>query len=345
MASKQLLYILIVVLLICLGAIYFTWEMTKKVKIEIPTISPRWIEAKEAADTLNLEITPYEEPVSIYKEWKHFRDYLDKQLGEKMGLKVNLKVARDYRSAINNVGLGVADIAVLPASAYIEARKDYCVHPLMVPIWNQESQGNRCLLVARTDSDINSIADIKGKSFAYGDEKSLCGSLIPHKWMKENNNEIQMLIFTCRKEAFENYREGINWMKENNIVYQGDLKAVKYFPNYDAVLQAITSGEYDVGGVKESVFKKANLPNLKIVATSEPISDFVLVSTFDLERPLIDQIIQILSEIDLEIVKKINPGYIGWGKISDESFDSLRGLVKEIHGLDYALPTADFCMI
>jgi len=33
------------------------------------------------------------------------------------------------------------------------------------------------------------------------------------EWMKENDSEIQMLIFTCRKEAFENYKEGINWIE------------------------------------------------------------------------------------------------------------------------------------
>lgn len=316
MTFRQTIYILIAVFLICLGAIYLTWEMTKKVEIEKPTPSPLWIETKEAAETLNLEITPYEEPTSIYKEWKYLRDSLNEKLSEKLGLKVNLRVARDYRSAINDAGLGVADITILPSTAYVEARKDYCVHPLVTPLWSEESPGNRCLLIVRKDSGINSIADIKGRSFAYSDEKSLCGSLIVHKWMKENN-----------------------------IVYQTDLKAVKYFPNYDAVIRAIGSGEYDVGGVKESVFQKANLADIKIIAFSEPLPDFVLVSAFDMEKPLVEQIIQAMKEIDPVILKQIHPDYTGWQDVSDENYDSLRTLVKEIHGLDYALPTPDFCLI
>lgn len=316
MTFKQAIYILIAVFLICLVALYLTWEMTKKVEIEKASVLSPWTEVKGAADVLNLEITPYEEPTSIYKEWKYLRDSLDEKLREKLGLKVNFRVARDYRSAINDAGLGAADLVILPATAYIEARKDYCVYPLVTPLWSEESPGNRCVLIARKDSGINSIADIKGRSFAYSDEKSLCGSLIVHKWMRENN-----------------------------IVYQGDLKAVKYFPNYDAVIEAINSGGYDVGGVKESVFQKANLPDMKVIATSEPVPDFVLVSVFDMEKSVKDQVIQAMKETDPAALKQINPHYTGWQDVSDGNYESLRTLVKEIHGLDYALPTPDFCLI
>lgn len=312
MSLKTAIIILIIVLIVCGLAIYYALNITKEAKVEkLPFAS--WVEAKEAGDVLNLEITPYKEPTSLYKEWKYLRDYLNEKMSEKAGLKVNLRIARDYRSAINDVGLGVADLAILPSTAFIEARKDYCVQPLVSP---KSRQGNRCLLVARKDSLINSISDIKGKSFAYGDEKSLCGSLIVHKWMKENN-----------------------------IVYQGDLRSVQYFSNYDAVLQAIASGDFDVGGVKESVFRKANLSDFKIIAVSDPVPDFVLVSTFDFDKGLSEEIIKTIEEMDLDILTKIDFDYIGWQRVADGDYDSLRKLVKEIHGSDYYLPTADFCQI
>lgn len=313
MSLKATIFILIAVLIVCGRAIYYTWQATQKIEIEKPFFAP-WVETKEAGDVLNLEITPYEEPTSLYREWKYLRNYLNEKLTEEAGLKVNLKIARDYRSTINDVGLGVADLAILPSVAYVEARKDYCVQPLTTPLWSKE--GNRCLLVTRKDSGINSIADIRGKSFAYADEKSVCGSLIPHKWMKENN-----------------------------IVYQTDLKAVKYFPNYNAVLQAVASGEFDVAGTKEATFKKLNFPDLKIVATSEPLPDFVLVGTFDIDKGLVKQIVQAMSEIDPETLEKLNPDYLGWQTVTDENYDSLRIVVKDIHGLDYFLPTPDFCAI
>jgi len=312
MSLKTAIFILIAVLIVCSLAIYYTWQATQKIEIEKPSF-PSWIEVVGAGDILNLEITPYEEPTSLYRKWRYLRDYLNEKLAEKAGLKVNLKIARDYRSAINDVGLGVADLAILPPVAYLEARRDYCVQPLATPLLKE---GNRCLLVARKDRGINTIADIRGKSFAYADEKSLCGSLIPHKWMRENN-----------------------------IVYQTDLKTVKYFPHYNAVLEALTSGEFDVAGVKEATFKELTPPDLKIVTISEPLPDLLLVGTFDIEKGLIEQIVKALSEMDSETLKKLNPDYLGWQTVTDENYDSLRTMVQEIHGLNYFLPTPDFCAI
>lgn len=315
MISRKSIIFLLIIFALCLTSVFYVfWSFPKKEEKREETSEPLWIEIKEAGETLNLEIVPYEEPTLIYKEWRVLRDYLNQKLTE-LGWKVELKVAKDYRSAINDVGLGVADLAILSPTIYLEGRRDFCVSPLLTLKWKEE--GERCVLVARKDSDINSFSDIKGKSFAYSDEKSYCGSLLAHKLMRENN-----------------------------IVYNTDFKVVRYFPNYSAVLEAITRGEFDVGMVRKTVFEKSNLPNLKVVFTSEPIfSDFVLVSTFDFDKNLAENIIKILEEIPPQIMTQINPNYEGWKRVADEEYEELRKEIKEIHGLDYFLPTPDFCKI
>jgi len=313
MFLKKSVYILIIVLIVCAGMVFYFWKKAESIKIEEIPPPPSWIEDKEAAETLTIVITPFEDPKELYERWKPLRDYLNEKLREKFGLKIKLKVATEYRSAINEVGLGVADLAILPPLAYVEARRSFCVRPLVTVV---SGEGNRCLLVARKEAPISSISDIKRKSFAYADEKSLCGSLIPHKWMKENN-----------------------------IVYNTDLGAVKYFSNYNEVLQALISGRYDVGGVKESTFKRANPPNLKIVARSDPLPDLLIVATFDLEKDIVEEIIKNLTEMDAKIIKQIDPDYTGWKRAEDKDYDVIREMAKNIHGLDYYLPTPDFCAI
>lgn len=312
MISRKSIIFLLIVFLLCLISIFGVFWVSPKKEVKEIVSGPLWIEVKGAGETLNLEVVPYEEPTLIYKEWKILRDYLNQKLGE-MGWKVELKVARDYRSAINDIGLGVADLGILSPTIYLEGRRDFCISPLLTIKWKGE--GERCVLVARKDSDINSFSDIKGKSFAYSDEKSYCGSLMAHKLMKENN-----------------------------IVYNTDFKAVRYFPNYSAVLEAISRGEFDVGMVRKTVFEKSNLPDLKVVFTSEPIfSDFILATSFDFDKNLAENIIKILEEIPPQIMAQINANYEGWKKIADEEYEGLRKEIKEIHGLDYFLPTPDFC--
>lgn len=314
MISRKSILFLIFVFILCLASILYVFWLFPKGEKKEEVSELFWVEVKGAGETLNLEVIPYEEPTLIYKEWKVLRDYLNRKLSE-MGWKVELKIARDYRSAINDVGLGVADLAILSPTIYLEGRKDFCISPLSVLKWKEG--GEKCVLVARKDSEINSFSDIKGKSFAYSDEKSYCGSLMPHKLMNENN-----------------------------IVYNTDFKAVRYFQNYSAVLEAISRGEFDAGMVRETVFKKANLPNLKVVFTSEPIfSDFVLAATFDFDKSLAENIIKILEEIPPQVMAQINPNYESWKRVADEEYEGLRKEIKEIHGLDYFLPTPDFCKV
>lgn len=309
---NKLTYALILVAVLCVGILYYTWEKTQdSAGIQPAAPATNWIEVAGAAGVLNLEIVPFQEPTSIYKDWKYLRDYLS----QKTGMKVNLKVSADYRSAINDVGLGVADLALLSPALYVEARKDYCVNPLAAPSTPGGLAKDRCLLIAREDSGINSVLDIKGKSFAFGDEKSMCGTLIAHKWMADNN-----------------------------ITYPAELKMSKYFPNYNAVVQALVSGGFEAGAVKESVYNQIKPSGIKIVATSEEVEGLVLVSTFDLEKPIVEQIIKALTEMDASEAKKVDPRYSGWAQTNDDIYAGLRDTIKNVHGLDYTI-AKDFCLI
>lgn len=310
---KTIVYILVAVAIICLAAVYFTWQQSQRPEGEKSTSLLSWVEIAGAADVLVLEIVPYEEPTLIYKEWKGIRDYL----ADKLDMEVQLRVARDYRSAINDVGLGVADIAFLTPATYAEARKDYCIQPLLSPMKNDGASSFSCVLIAREDANINSVSDLKNKSFAHGDEKSTCGTLIAHKWMLESN-----------------------------VAYPQDLGGVKYFPNYNAVIQSLISGESKAGAVRESVFNKIPHPGIKIIKNETISVDSVIVSTFDLESGLKERIAQAFLDMNQNksLFSPINPNYAGWKKAADEDYANFKNLIKEVHDLDYSIP-ADYCLI
>ncbi len=318
MRTKFAIIFLIFAVILSVFIVWPSWQKVKKAKELVTSPAPAWIEIKEIQEPLTLEIAPYEEPTRLYEKWKVVRDYLTEKLKSE-GWKVEIKIAKNYDEVIKDVGLGTVDLAILPSVAFLEARRYYCAQPVAMPLFQGE-KGIRCVLVARDEHPklsptyIGSPADIKGKKFVYADERSLCGTLIAHKFMRENN-----------------------------IVWQEGLQKVGYVQNYDAMLQAISSKDFDAGVVREPTFLEKNPPGLKVVATSERFPDLVFATTFSFDPEIRKTILKVLEEMPKEIALRMGSGYTGWKKVDDQEFDALRKLVKELHNQDYFLPSPTFC--
>lgn len=75
-------------------------------------------------------------------------------------------------SAVDDLGAGQTQIAYLTPVAYINARKKYGVIPLVAPTVDGRSHFSLAIGV-KAGSGINSPDELKGKRFAFGDEKAL----------------------------------------------------------------------------------------------------------------------------------------------------------------------------
>ncbi|RUY21528.1 phosphonate ABC transporter substrate-binding protein [Mesorhizobium sp. M7A.F.Ca.US.001.04.2.1] len=95
--------------------------------------------------------------------------------------KVSLFPAADYDGTVQGLLGGTLDYAELGASAYAKVyleNKD-AVEPILTTVQTDGSTGYYSIMVARADSGIKTLADMKGKKLGFADPDSTSGYLIP----------------------------------------------------------------------------------------------------------------------------------------------------------------------
>ena len=95
--------------------------------------------------------------------------------------KVSLFPAADYDGVIQGLLGGTLDYAELGASGYAKIyleNKD-AVEPVLTTVQTDGSTGYYSIMVARADSGIKTLADMKGKKLGFADPDSTSGYLVP----------------------------------------------------------------------------------------------------------------------------------------------------------------------
>jgi phosphonate transport system substrate-binding protein len=95
--------------------------------------------------------------------------------------KVSLFPAADYDGVIQGLLGGTLDYAELGASGYakIYLSNPTAVEPILTTVQTDGAKGYYSIMVARKDSGIKTVADLKGKKLGYADPDSTSGYLVP----------------------------------------------------------------------------------------------------------------------------------------------------------------------
>jgi len=149
--------------------------------------------------------------VSI-QEKAPLRDYLTTQ----MGREVNLVIPTNYNATVEALGNGSLDFAYLGGLTYVKAHRQYGVVPLVQRNSDLEFHS---LFITGSSSAVKSLADLKEKTFAFGDINSTSGHLMPYMELK---------------------RAGVN--------VDADLK-FRYSGSHPATAKAVESGAVDAGAL------------------------------------------------------------------------------------------------
>jgi len=172
--------------------------------------------------------------------------------------------------------------------------------------------GYKAFIITKTDSGINTLADLKGKSFAFGDTTSASSSLVP-------------------KGAL--IKAGINPDK--------DLKSVN-ISNQSAIAVAVYQGKADAGAIyndartnKEVTDQYSDiLQKTKVIYTSDLIPCDPQIVRKDLTQALAGQIRAALLKYsgDPEGKQVLNDLFSisALGATSDSDYDGLRNTVKAV---------------
>ncbi|EDQ05382.1 putative phosphite transport system-binding protein PtxB [Sulfitobacter indolifex] len=100
---------------------------------------------------------------------------------ERLGVPAKLFAPADYNGVIQGLLGGTLDMAWMGASSYaaVYLQDPEAVEPVLVKINLDGSYGYHSIGFARKDAGINTLEDMQGKVFGFGDPNSTSGYLIP----------------------------------------------------------------------------------------------------------------------------------------------------------------------
>jgi phosphonate transport system substrate-binding protein len=131
-------------------------------------------------------------------------------LQETLGIPIKLYPAADYAGVMQAMGAGQLDLAEFSPSAFAGAWLDcHCVEPTVVPLEKDGTVFYIAVMVARKDSGITSIAQMKGHSLAWADPNSASGYLIPSASLKASGIDLADGAYFSRTGFAGGHEQGI----------------------------------------------------------------------------------------------------------------------------------------
>lgn len=184
-------------------------------------------------------VIPLQDKDTMTQKFTPLAEYLSSKLGEP----VTLQIGADYAEIESGLSDGSIQVAYVgPSGAVKMNQKNHAVFPL-VKVVKKGSPFYKSYVIAKKDSPLNSPADLKGKTFAFGDKSSTSSYLVP------------------------------KFILSNNGVTLENLKEFKLTGSHSNVLKAVLDGSVDAGGLKESLALK-NKDKVKFLEISKPIPNF-----------------------------------------------------------------------
>jgi phosphonate transport system substrate-binding protein len=157
-------------------------------------------------------------------------------LSENLGIEVRLTILSSYGEVIEKIRTGEVDAAFLGSFTAALAISQLGFVPLARPINMDGTSTYYGQIFVRKDSNIKTVADMKGKSLALVERATTAGYVFPMAWLK---------------------RQGID-----------DIRA--YFSDYfftgshDAAIDAVLNNRADVGSAKNTIYEQMRESNPRI---------------------------------------------------------------------------------
>ncbi|WP_224701887.1 phosphonate ABC transporter substrate-binding protein [Devosia aquimaris] len=136
---------------------------------------------REQYPELTIGISSGENETDAIARTQPYADYLSAELG------VPVKIVRgtDYAAVIEAMRSGHVQFASVGPAAYALARKvmGEDIAPVAVTLDKEGNLGYYSVIAVRADSPYQTLADIKGKSFAFADPNSTSGYAVPSYYL------------------------------------------------------------------------------------------------------------------------------------------------------------------
>ena len=199
-----------------------------------------------AQGVLRVSAIPDEAPTELQRKFTPLGDYLKKETG----MDVQFTPVTDYAAVVEGLATNKIDLAWLGGFTFVQAR--IRTNGGAVPIVQRaEDEVFTSKFIVPLDSTARTLADLKGKTFAFGAPSSTSGSLMPRYFLMQ---------------------AGINPEK--------DFKTVAFSGAHDATVAFVAASRAEAGVLNASVWdklvegKNPNAAKVRVLATTPTYSDY-----------------------------------------------------------------------
>lgn len=256
-------------------------------------------------DTLKVALLPDENASELIKRNKPLEEYLEQRLGKE----VELIVTTDYSSMIEAMRFGRIHLGYFGPVSYVLAKSKSEIEPFAAMV-KDGGTTYRSILIAGKETGIETYADIKGRSVAFGDRVSTSSHLIPKTVLMENGLK--------PKVDYQEY----------------------FLGTHDAVAVAVQNGNADAGGLSEDIWNYISERGLidpekiTVLGHSDRYPQFPWTMQSNLAPDLKDKIrAAFLTLDDPEILANFKAD--GFAPITDADYDVIRDMTGVL-GIDPA---------
>jgi phosphonate transport system substrate-binding protein len=244
--------------------------------------------------TVYLGSVAMEIPAEMVRRMAPLASYLSRQTG----INVSFRASPNMNAAVAELGTGVTGLAYMTPVAYVDARRKYQVQALVAPLTHGKSSF-RLVLAVKQGSAIRSAADLKGKTFALGDEKALLQ---------------QAVVVGAGVELAE-------------------FSSYAFLKHYDNIAKAVLNDDFDAGILTEAVFLDFAPRGLRSVHTSPPLPSYVFAVNAKLPPATVEKLrgafLALRADVPehRDILQQLGKGYDGFAPARDADYDIVRELI------------------
>jgi phosphonate transport system substrate-binding protein len=223
-----------------------------------------------AQGVLRVSAIPDEAPTELQRKFKPLGDYL----AQETGMKVEFTPVTDYAAVVESLATKKLDLAWLGGFTFVQAKLR--TNGSAIPIVQRaEDEKFTSRFIVPVGSSAKTLADLKGKTFAFGSPASTSGHLMPRFFLLQ---------------------AGIN--------PDTDFRNVAFSGAHDATVAFVAGGRAEAGVLNASVWDKlmeAKNPNalkVRVLATTPPYYDYNWTVRGDLDPALVKKLTAAFLKLD-----------------------------------------------
>ena len=120
-------------------------------------------------------------PNEATEEFAEYRGMIQDEMSKAVGIKIVEVNVADYNAVVEAMRTGRADIVMFGPVSYVQAAERSGAEAMVIaaPFGDRNQTGYDSKIIVKADSPIRTLADLRGKTFAFVDPASTSGNYVP----------------------------------------------------------------------------------------------------------------------------------------------------------------------